>query len=109
MLRGARRLGNGAHTSQVVERAFGEAPASLRPEFHQARPVPQPRIDPDEQARERLEVEKLRLRRLRPAEFTLQSALTMVTGFAILLFWLTATSGLLAGTIGCLFFRLGRD
>jgi hypothetical protein len=33
----------------------------------------------------------------------------MVTGFAILLFWLAATNGLLAGTIGCLFFRLGRD
>ncbi len=63
-------------------------------------------VDPDEAARERLHEEFLRLRISKPSEFTMTAAFAMATGFAGLLFWLAATSGLLSGTAGCLLLRL---
>lgn len=73
------------------------------------RPVqpPHPRmVDRDEEAGAKLRDELFRLRMSKPSEFTLSAAFAMATGFAALLFWLAATSGLISGSLGCLLLRL---
>ncbi len=64
------------------------------------------RVNPDEATREKLREELFGLRLSKPSEFTMTAAFAMATGFAGLLFWLAATSGLLSGTAGCLLLRL---
>ena len=79
-----------------------DAGGDVRP----VQPAQPRRVDRDEEAREELQAELLRLRMSKPSEFTLTAALAMATGLAVLLFWLAATSGLLSGSLGCLLLRL---
>jgi hypothetical protein len=90
----------------LAQRRLADDDVDARQNFHQARPVAPRRVAPDEEAREKLEEELLRLRMSKPSEFTLAAAFAMATGFAMLLFWLAGTSGLLACGLGCLLLRL---